>query len=152
MSLHFTRIVTPVAFSALALFSVSCSSMNLPFWGNSAGNSGGIQGAQSAYAQQQPYYQGQQQSHYGGQGQQQAPGAGYGGGGAYQPSAAQGYPGTPAYAPPHAGGGAATSHVVARGDTLWSISQRYGRSVGAIQAANNLSGDVIRPGEVLQIP
>lgn len=43
-------------------------------------------------------------------------------------------------------------HIVARGDTLGVIAQRYSVSVNRIREANNLNGDVIHPGAVLVIP
>lgn len=150
----------PLAASfAVALSSVSCSSMNFGGSENSGSGAYGGTGAQAPYgagAQQQPYYgqnqQAQQQPYYGGQGYQQTPNAAYGDA-AYQPSATgQGYPAAPSSYAPAPGTGAGSSHVVARGDTLWSISQRYRTTVGAIQGANNLASDVIRPGDVLQIP
>ena len=58
---------------------------------------------------------------------------------------------TPTYTPAPAPSGA-RSHTVARGDTLFNISRRYGTSVGAIQSANSLNGDLIRIGETLTIP
>ncbi|NJQ14232.1 peptidoglycan recognition protein family protein [Streptomyces bohaiensis] len=51
--------------------------------------------------------------------------------------------------PPATGGGA---HTVARGETLWSIAQRYGVTVAQLRSANRLSGDVIHPGQRLTIP
>lgn len=47
-----------------------------------------------------------------------------------------------------------TAHTVVKGDTLWGISKKYGVSVEAIQAANNMSpGDSnIRLGSTLNIP
>ncbi len=50
------------------------------------------------------------------------------------------------------GGSGATSHTVQKGDTLYNISRRYGTTVGAIQRANGLDGDLIRIGERLAIP
>jgi LysM repeat protein len=47
---------------------------------------------------------------------------------------------------------AGRTYVVAAGDTLSGIANRFGTSVSAIQAANGLSGDVINIGQVLQIP
>jgi hypothetical protein len=44
------------------------------------------------------------------------------------------------------------TYVVAAGDTLSDIASRFGTSVSAIRAANDLSGDVINIGQVLQIP
>lgn len=47
---------------------------------------------------------------------------------------------------------AARSHTVAKGDTLYSLSRRYGTSVSAIQKANGISGTNIRIGQRLKIP
>jgi N-acetylmuramoyl-L-alanine amidase len=44
------------------------------------------------------------------------------------------------------------NHVIARGDTLGEIAQRYQVSVNHLRTANNLSGDRIRIGQVLRIP
>lgn len=44
------------------------------------------------------------------------------------------------------------SHKVAKGDTLYNISNRYGTSVSALQKANNISGTNIRLGQTLRIP
>lgn len=44
------------------------------------------------------------------------------------------------------------SHTVAKGDTLYSLSRRYGTSVSKIQSANGLSGNLIRIGQRLKIP
>jgi membrane-bound lytic murein transglycosylase D len=41
---------------------------------------------------------------------------------------------------------------VARGDTLSTIAQRYGVSTSALKSANNLAGDMIRPGQTLSLP
>lgn len=46
----------------------------------------------------------------------------------------------------------AQTHTVEKGDTLFSIARKYGTSVQAIQQANNLSGDVIKIGQVLVLP
>ncbi|WP_415789367.1 LysM peptidoglycan-binding domain-containing protein [Deinococcus saxicola] len=46
----------------------------------------------------------------------------------------------------------AVTHTVQRGDFLSKIAGRYGVSVGALQAANNLSGTLITPGQRLRIP
>ena len=43
-------------------------------------------------------------------------------------------------------------HSVARGDTLTSISRRYGVEVSAIRQVNNLSSDAISIGQILKIP
>jgi N-acetylmuramoyl-L-alanine amidase len=43
-------------------------------------------------------------------------------------------------------------HVIARGDTLSEIAERYNVSPAAIRAANKLSSDRIRVGQTLSIP
>ncbi len=48
--------------------------------------------------------------------------------------------------------GGATKHTVVAGDTLYSLSKRYGVSVAAIQQANNLATENIQVGQVLTIP
>lgn len=45
-----------------------------------------------------------------------------------------------------------TTHVVAKGDTLYSISKKYGSSVQAICDANNIGGSDIKVGQKLVIP
>jgi len=44
------------------------------------------------------------------------------------------------------------SHVIARGDTLSEIAERYQVSMSAIRAANHLSSDRVRVGQKLTIP
>jgi LysM repeat protein len=44
------------------------------------------------------------------------------------------------------------TYTVQAGDTLFSISQRYGTSVEAIAAANGLTSDLVRIGQALTIP
>jgi LysM repeat protein len=58
----------------------------------------------------------------------------------------------PAPAPSYgstAGGG---THTVTSGDTLFSLSRRYGTTVPAIKSANGLNSDLIRIGQTLTIP
>ncbi|MCM1182207.1 MAG: LysM peptidoglycan-binding domain-containing protein [Roseburia sp.] len=43
-------------------------------------------------------------------------------------------------------------YIVEAGDTLWLLSQRYGTTVEAIKRQNGLTSDVLRIGQVLQIP
>jgi len=43
-------------------------------------------------------------------------------------------------------------HVVRRGDTLSTISRRYGVSVGALREANGLNGSTIHPGQSILVP
>ncbi len=45
-----------------------------------------------------------------------------------------------------------TAHVVAKGDTLYSISKKYGSSVQAICDANKIGGSDIKVGQKLVIP
>ncbi len=45
-----------------------------------------------------------------------------------------------------------SQHEVQSGDTLGAIAQRYQVSVSEIRQANDLNGDIIRPGTVLRIP
>lgn len=60
-------------------------------------------------------------------------------------------PGVPAEAPDQPLVGPTTYTVVA-GDTLFAISRKYNTTVNAIMVANNLTSDVIHPGQVLVIP
>ncbi|HET6546480.1 MAG TPA: N-acetylmuramoyl-L-alanine amidase [Rhodanobacteraceae bacterium] len=43
-------------------------------------------------------------------------------------------------------------HKVARGETLSGIAQQYGVSLGTLRAANRLTDDGLRAGDILQIP
>lgn len=45
-----------------------------------------------------------------------------------------------------------TRHTVREGETLWGIAREHNVEVAAIQGANSLSSDGIRPGQELQIP
>lgn len=45
-----------------------------------------------------------------------------------------------------------TSVKVAKGDTLWAISQKHGTTVAALKKANKLKSDVIKIGQVLKLP
>lgn len=44
------------------------------------------------------------------------------------------------------------THRVAAGETLWGLARRYEVSVAALRAANRLSNDTVRVGQVLVIP
>ena len=46
----------------------------------------------------------------------------------------------------------AATHMVQPGDTLWGISRLYGVNLDDLRAANNLTADVIYPGQELVIP
>ncbi len=48
-------------------------------------------------------------------------------------------------------GGTARTHRVARGETLWEISQRYGVSIAQIQRWSGISGTRLQPGQVLVV-
>lgn len=43
-------------------------------------------------------------------------------------------------------------YTVKRGDTLSAIARRHNTTVAGIRRANGISGDLIRPGQVLRIP
>lgn len=42
-------------------------------------------------------------------------------------------------------------HVVAKGDTLWAIAQKYNVTVANLKAWNNLKSDLIYPGQSLEV-
>lgn len=56
---------------------------------------------------------------------------------------------TPATPPPALTDGA---YTVQAGDSLWTISRRYGTTIEAIRQANQLTSDLLRPGQQLVIP
>ena len=43
-------------------------------------------------------------------------------------------------------------HVVSRGESLSLLAQKYGVSVRELKAANNLSNDLVKIGQTLNIP
>src|SRR5699024_7678934 len=43
-------------------------------------------------------------------------------------------------------------YEVQPGDTLWQIAHRSGISVAALRRSNTLSGDMLRPGQTLDLP
>jgi LysM repeat protein len=43
-------------------------------------------------------------------------------------------------------------YIIESGDTLWSISGRFGVTIDDLRTLNNLSGDIIYPGQVLYLP
>ncbi len=44
------------------------------------------------------------------------------------------------------------THTVSKGDTLWSIAQKYSMNIGALKLANNLSNDTLSIGQKVVIP
>lgn len=44
------------------------------------------------------------------------------------------------------------SYTVVAGDSLWKISNKFGISVDSLKKANNLTGDIIYPGQTLILP
>ena len=73
---------------------------------------------------------------------------------AYTPSQTRYYgsQSKPAPAAPSASYASGPRVTVQQGDTLSSLSQRYGVPIGTIQAANNLADARLRPGQVLVMP
>jgi LysM repeat protein len=57
---------------------------------------------------------------------------------------------TPAYTPPAPAN--PKVHTVVRGDSLWSISKKYGVSIDAIKQANGMTRDIVVLGAKLKIP
>jgi LysM repeat protein len=47
---------------------------------------------------------------------------------------------------------AAQTYTVQSGDTLYEIANKFGTTVSAVKSANNLTSDMIRVGQVLNIP
>ena len=59
---------------------------------------------------------------------------------------------TPAPAPKPKPKPSARYHTVKKGDTLFSLSKRYGTSVSRLKSVNGLGSDLIRIGQTLRIP
>ncbi|MGE5528171.1 MAG: LysM peptidoglycan-binding domain-containing protein [Patescibacteria group bacterium] len=61
-------------------------------------------------------------------------------------------PGQVLFIPGPITGGPVSTYTVVPGDTLFSIAQRFGTTVSALQLTNNLPTEEIFPGQILQIP
>ncbi len=73
-------------------------------------------------------------------------------GGSPAPTTATPPPATPQTVQPAATASAnASTHTVARGETLYGISRKYGISVADVKEWNNLNSNTIRRGQVLQV-
>ena len=46
---------------------------------------------------------------------------------------------------------AGRSHKVRRGESLWQIAHDYSIDIGQLEQLNHLNGDVIQPGQILQL-
>lgn len=72
------------------------------------------------------------------------------------PNAVPSRPGFPTI--PNTGGGTGggtgttSTHIVAKGDSLWGLARKYGTSIEAIQQANGMTNDTVILGTTLQIP
>jgi len=72
------------------------------------------------------------------------------------PSAPTVTPTAPTYTPPVTTSSPSTLngnvHTIAKGDSLWGLSRKYGTSVDAIKELNGLSSDTIITGNTIIIP
>ncbi|MDX6765447.1 MAG: LysM peptidoglycan-binding domain-containing protein [Candidatus Methylacidiphilales bacterium] len=59
---------------------------------------------------------------------------------------------TPSTAPASAAPSSVISYTVLPGDSLWKIANKHQTRVALIREANQLKDDIIRPGQVLQVP
>lgn len=44
------------------------------------------------------------------------------------------------------------TYIVKKGDSLYSIAQKYNTTIGAIKAVNELTGNILQPGQILKLP
>ena len=69
------------------------------------------------------------------------------------PAATPATPATPARpAAPAARTTGSRTHTIAKGDTLWGLSKKYGVTADAIKSANKMTGDTVVLGKTIKIP
>ena len=44
------------------------------------------------------------------------------------------------------------TYIVKKGDSLYSIAQKFNTTIGALKAINKLNGNILQPGQILQLP
>jgi len=44
------------------------------------------------------------------------------------------------------------TYIVKKGDSLYSIAKNYNTTIGAIKAVNELTGNILQPGQILKLP
>jgi len=44
------------------------------------------------------------------------------------------------------------TYIVKKGDSLYSIAQKYNTTIGAIKAVNELTGNILQPGQIIKLP
>ena len=44
------------------------------------------------------------------------------------------------------------TYIVKKGDSLYSIAKQYNTTIGAIKAVNELTGNILQPGQILKLP
>lgn len=44
------------------------------------------------------------------------------------------------------------TYIVKKGDNLYSIAKQYNTTIGAIKAVNELTGNILQPGQILKLP
>ena len=63
-----------------------------------------------------------------------------------------GFPTIPSTGGTTGGTGTTTTHIVAKGDSLWGLARKYGTTLEAIKQANGMTSDTVVLGTTLQIP
>ena len=44
------------------------------------------------------------------------------------------------------------TYIVKKGDSLYSIAQKFNTTIGALKATNDLTGNILQPGQILRLP